>query len=121
MRAARTRRWRLVLAVVVVGVVLLAGAPVAAGDQLAGRDAALAGEVAADLPHRGCLAGHPDPGARRDVRLASRRVEFRAEGVASVPVVPGDAGLRWPAEVDLVVGTVDLDMRLDGRGVRQRV
>src|ERR1700728_3744044 len=38
-------RGGLVLAVVVVWVVLLAGPPVAAGDQLADRDAALAGEV----------------------------------------------------------------------------
>src|SRR5580692_7589661 len=108
MRAARTRRWRLVLAVVVVGVVLLAGPPVAAGDQLADRDAALAGEVAADVPHRARLAGHPDPGAVGDVRRAGRRGQLGTERGGVAPVVPGDAGLRWTAEVDLVVGTVDL-------------
>src|SRR6202011_5881911 len=85
------------------------------------RDAALAGEVAADVAHRARLAGHPDPGAVGYVSLAGRRRQLGTERGGVAPVVPGDAGLRWTAEVDLVVGTVDLDVRLDGHGLRQGV
>lgn len=102
----------LVLAVVVVGVVLLAGAPVAARDQLGDRDAPLAGEEAADVAHRGRLARHPDPGAVGDVRRAGGRREFRAEGVAGAPVVPGDRGLRRAGQLDLVVRALDLDVHV---------
>src|SRR5690348_12524589 len=117
-----TRRGHLglVLAVVVVGVVLLASAPVAARDQLRDRDALLAGEEAADVAHRGRLARHPDPGAVGDVRRAGGRRELGAEGVAGAPVVPGDRGLGRAGELDLVVGAVDLDVHVHGGRLRER-
>src|ERR1700761_6963949 len=111
----------LVLAVVVVRVVLLAGTPVTAGDQLGDRDALFAGEVAADFAHRRRLAGYPDPGAVRDVCFAGGCCELFAESVAGAPVVPGNGRLGGAAEFDLVIGAVDLDVRVDRDRLRERL
>src|SRR5581483_4085905 len=72
-----------VVAVVVVGVVGGAEAPVAAGYQRAGRAALAAQEVLADAAHGRRLAGHPDPRAVGDGRVAGGVVQFGAPGVRS--------------------------------------
>ena len=78
----------LVLAVVVVGVVLLTGPPVAPGDHRGGRQLALGDEVAADVAHRGRLARHPDPGAVGDRRRAGGVRQLGAERVRVLAVMP---------------------------------
>ena len=109
----------LVLAVVVVGVVHLAQPPVAPGHQPAEGDAAVAGQVAADVAHRTRLARHPDPRSGAELGVAGRLVQGRAVLARAVAVVPGSVPEGGPGELDDVISVLDLQVHVGGGGLRQ--
>src|SRR5204862_4745747 len=94
-RDARATALRDVLAVIVVGMVRLAGLPVAARVERGRTEAALVEEMGADTPHRLGLAGDPDLTVTvRQRRGADRFFEQRTRREPDA----GAPGLMEPVE-----------------------